>query len=134
MVGRIEVDMSGSSGNAMEDAMRMANMGIALIPIDPVEKEPFYELLPKDEQGHDRWGLLREIHVTPAQIENWFWRYPDCNIAIITGQPSQLAVLDIDGPTPPDLPELPDTAVEKTPRKEGGYHNTEVFFSLVHTR
>ncbi len=112
------------SERAKAGAVRMARMGIALVPIDPVEKEPFYDLLPKDEEGNPRWWPLRENPATPEQIENWFWRSDDdCNIAIITGRPSRLAVLDIDGPTPPDLPELPETVVEKTPRREGGYHH-----------
>lgn len=116
------MNMGGSSGKAMEDAIRLASIGIALLPIDPVEKKPLFKLLPKDEQGIGRVKPLRKSHATPAKIKNWFRRYPNCNIAIITGQPSKLAVLDIDGPTPPDLPELPETAVEKTPRKEGGHH------------
>lgn len=114
--------MAEDSNKVLEAALLLESMGIALLPIDPVEKEPYYDLLPKDEEGHPRWWPLRETPATPAQIENWFWRYANCNIAIITGQPSRLAVLDIDGPTPPDLPELPDTVVEKTPREEGGYH------------
>jgi len=110
------------SNKVLEDALRLERMGIFLLPIDPVEKRPFRNLLPRDEKGYPRWKPLRETPATAEQIENWFWRYEDFNIAIITGQPSRLAVLDIDGPTPPDLPELPDTVVEKTPREEGGYH------------
>jgi Bifunctional DNA primase/polymerase, N-terminal len=118
--------VSEGSGKALEEALRLASMGIALVPIDPVEKKPFYDLLPKDEEGDRRWWPLRETPATPEQIEWWFWGGSDCNIAIITGQPSGLAVLDIDGPTPPDL-HLPDTVVEKTPREEGGYHH---YFSI----
>ena len=119
---QVEGLVGRGSGKAVEDALQLASMWIALLPIDPVEKEPYYDLLPKDKEGIPRWWPLRETHATPAQIKHWFLRYPNCNIAIITGPPSRLAVLDIDGPTPSDLPELPDTVVEKTPREIGGYH------------
>jgi len=119
----VEEELGEGSIKALEDALQLERMGIALLPIHPVYKNPHYRLLPKNpETDKYVWAQFRETPPTPPEIIAWFRKARNCNIAIITGQPSRLAVLDIDGPTPPDLPELPDTVVEKTPRKEGGYH------------
>lgn len=114
--------MGKGSGKVMEDALRLASMGIALLPIDSTAKIPCYRLLPRDTKTRKRtWIPLRENLATPYQIKVWFMREPKCNIAIITGLTSRLAVLDIDGPIPPDL-KLPKTVTANTPREIGGHH------------
>lgn len=114
--------MGGGSGKVMEDAFQLASTGIALLPIDSTRKEPCYDVLPRNKKtGRRTWIPLRETPATPSKIRFWFRKKPNCNIAIITGQTSNLAVLDIDGPIPPDLV-LPNTVTAKTPREIGGHH------------
>jgi hypothetical protein len=46
---------------------------------------------PRTEHG------LKDGSTDPRQIEQWFTRWPDANLGILTGQASGLVVLDVDG-------------------------------------
>src|SRR5215469_15321073 len=46
---------------------------------------------PRTERG------LKDGSNDASQIEQWFARWPDANIGILTGQTSGLVVLDVDG-------------------------------------
>lgn len=44
------------------------------------------------------WKAYQKNRATVAQIREWWTRWPEANVAIITGAVSNLIVLDIDGP------------------------------------
>jgi hypothetical protein len=44
-----------------------------------------------------KWKEYQTRHATEDEIRAWFKKWPDCNIAIITGAISGLIVLDVDG-------------------------------------
>ena len=46
-------------------------------------------------KGGKNWA---NASADPKQIEAWWRRWPDANIAVVTGQRSGLIVIDIDGP------------------------------------
>src|SRR6478735_6130052 len=46
---------------------------------------------PRTEHG------LKNGSKDPSQIEQWFARWPDANLGILTGRQSGLVVLDVDG-------------------------------------
>lgn len=66
-------------------ALDYVRRGWSVIPIRPAAKVP---LLP--------WEVFQSRHATEQEIENWFTRWPNANIGIVTGEISKLAVLDID--------------------------------------
>jgi hypothetical protein len=59
--------------------------GWSVIPVEPRGKRP---LVP--------WRRLQTRAASPAQIGFWFERWPDANVAIVTGRLSGLVVVDID--------------------------------------
>ena len=77
--------------------------GWAVLPLVPGGKEPFTPLLPK-VKGKGTWKALSKRPATKEAVRDWFDRYPDINIGIITGQPSGLVVIDFDTVKPEGLP------------------------------
>ncbi len=61
--------------------------GWSIIPLLPREKRP---LLP--------WAEFQERPPTRDEVQAWFRRWPEANVAIVTGARSGLVVLDIDVP------------------------------------
>jgi hypothetical protein len=59
--------------------------GWSVLPLRPHEKRP---LIP--------WGHLRNERPSEHDIAEWFGRWPDANIGIVTGEISNLIVLDVD--------------------------------------
>lgn len=59
--------------------------GWSVVPVRPREKVPLIA-----------WRDYQDRLPTHAEIANWFGRWPDANIGIVTGQISNLVVLDID--------------------------------------
>jgi len=98
----------------LDAALRLHDKGFSIIPIRPHDKKP---LIP--------WEPFMKARPTEDQIEEWFTRHPDANIAFITGAISGVDILDIDtqaGREKMDeiLPEQMETPVVLTPR--GGQH------------
>ena len=50
----------------------------------------------KDKKPYIKWELYQKQHATEDEIEGWFKQWPDANIGIVTGEISNLAVIDID--------------------------------------
>lgn len=96
----------------LESAQRYAELGYAVFPCAPGRK------IPLTKNGfHDATSDLK-------QIEAWWQRYPNANVAIAT---AGLVVIDVDGPAnawltdePDRLNELASGCVAVTPR--GGRH------------
>jgi hypothetical protein len=57
----------------------------SVLPLRPREKRPLIQ-----------WEPLQSARPSAADIDMWFERWPDANIGIVTGEISNLVVLDID--------------------------------------
>jgi len=57
----------------------------SVLPLRPREKRPLIQ-----------WEPLQTVLPSAADIDMWFERWPDANIGIVTGEISNLVVLDID--------------------------------------
>lgn len=61
--------------------------GWSVIPIEPGGKRPLV-----------RWEEFQQRHPSAQEIKSWFKRWPDANLAVVTGEVSKLVVLDLDPP------------------------------------
>lgn len=66
-------------------ALAYAARGWSVIPIEPRGKCPLVS-----------WLAFQQRRADAEQIEDWFRRWPDANVGIVTGRVSGLAVVDID--------------------------------------
>jgi len=62
------------------------SLGWSLIPIRPKSKEP---LIP--------WAEFQKRRATLTEVEMWFTKYPGMNLGVVTGEISNLCVVDADG-------------------------------------
>lgn len=69
-----------------EHALAYQQAGFSVIPVKR-DKRP---LLP--------WTRYQTTRASPEEIDSWWNKWPEANIAIITGQISNLVVIDIDSP------------------------------------
>ncbi len=73
------------SQGMVEFAIAYARRGWSVIPLAGKGKHPIV-----------RWAPYQHARATEAEIRQWFSRWPDANIAIVTGSISNLVVLDVD--------------------------------------
>lgn len=66
-------------------ALRYARRGWSVVPIRSHGKVPLIA-----------WEAQQERRAKQAEIEQWFRRWPDANVGIVTGEISNLVVLDVD--------------------------------------
>jgi hypothetical protein len=59
--------------------------GWSVLPLRPRDKRP---LIP--------WTFLQTKHASTNDVDQWFREWPDANIGIVTGEVSNLVVLDVD--------------------------------------
>ncbi|HLS57549.1 MAG TPA: bifunctional DNA primase/polymerase [Burkholderiaceae bacterium] len=59
--------------------------GWSVIPMQPRGKRPLI-----------RWTPFQTQRPTTTEVENWFGRWPDANVGVVTGAVSGLLVLDVD--------------------------------------
>ncbi len=71
----------------LEAALEYLDRGWSVIPIKPDAKRPAI-----------KWKDFQEQHPTEEQVVEWWTKWPDYDIAIITGQISGIAVVDCDNP------------------------------------
>ncbi|MBO8183425.1 MAG: bifunctional DNA primase/polymerase [Archaeoglobus sp.] len=121
MAGTAKLKLCKEKDNSLLDAaLDYVKRGWSLIPLAPRGKKPFKKLLPVvlDENGNRRasWKPFIQRPASENEIKDWFRRYPNINIGIITGQASGLVVLDFDSIKPIGMPVTPAV---KTGR---GYH------------
>ncbi len=77
---------AADSPNVMRRAaLDYARRGWSVVPIRPREKVPLIA-----------WEPYQARRAEPAEIEDWFRRWPNANVGIVTGAVSNLVVLDID--------------------------------------
>lgn len=74
-----------SPATLIEQALKYARYNWSIIPMRPHEKRPMI-----------RWQEYQQHRATEEQIKNWYQRWPDMNIGVVTGQLSGIVVLDVD--------------------------------------
>jgi archaellum biogenesis ATPase FlaH len=87
-------------------ALRLREQGISVIPVGQ-DKKPLFA-----------WKEFTERIATRKEIKKWWEKYPEANLAIVTGKISDLTVVDIEEGGITNY--LPETLTVKT--GGGGYH------------
>lgn len=93
--GRIEVNRkpvwgkrtkrNALSGLLMKAGLDYGRLGWSVIPIEPRGKRSLL-----------RWQVYQRRRPEATEIAEWFERWPDANIAVVTGVVSRIVALDID--------------------------------------
>ncbi len=87
--GRLDYDPPMSDGvndaDARAAALRYLSLGWSVVPMQPRGKRPLI-----------RWMPYQNRRATADEIGDWFRRWPDANVGIVTGAVSGLLVLDVD--------------------------------------
>ncbi|MFB6355482.1 MAG: bifunctional DNA primase/polymerase, partial [bacterium] len=110
-MGRSE---SGTTSSFLESALSYTRMGYAVIPLPAGEKSP-----PRIKNWTERWTKDED------QVREWWQKWPESNIGIVCGEPSNLVVLDVDGPEGHRAlrgHHLPDTVQVTTGKDEGTHY------------
>lgn len=94
------------------DIKALMQRGFNVLPVQPASKKP----------ALDTWRELQERKVTDQEIREWWGKYPQLGVAVITGAISNVVVIDIDVKRGGDVDnlDLPPTLVAITP--SGGRH------------
>lgn len=97
----------------LESALQYHNLGFNVIPVN------------QDKRPLIKWETYQKQKSTKEEIENWFLKFKDPNIGLVTGEISDLLVIDTD--TPASIQEVQDflpenlvTPIQRTPH--GGKH------------
>ena len=91
----------------LEEAKYYLKNNISIIPVG------------RDKKPLIKWAEFQKRRATTGELDQWFKDYPDMQIGLVTGDISNLTVVDIDDGTM-DVSWLPDTAIVKT--GSGGFH------------
>lgn len=73
-----------SSGVLIKAAMDYGRLGWSVVPLQPNNNEPLV-----------RWQVYQHRRPATTEIGDWFTRWPDANLAVVTGVVSALVVLDL---------------------------------------
>lgn len=87
-----------SDSKVLKYALRYADRGVRVFPVQPNRKDPFYDLMERHGESNS-W--TKEATTDPEQIRTWFSDCPNANLGVATGQwdePTGLLVVDIDVP------------------------------------
>ena len=111
----------------LESALLYYDLGWSVIPIrrsaDPkIDKTPYI-----------KWEKYQTERANKLEITKWFKKWPDANIAVITGKISGVTVVDFDSldsleKIEATICDLPETIIQETGREGGGRH---YFFSYT---
>lgn len=77
--------MAESSSDMLTAALALAEAGWSVVPMAPRGKQPLIA-----------WREFQERRAEPDEIRAWFRRWPQANIAVVTGTISGIVVVDID--------------------------------------
>lgn len=71
----------------LNEALKNLSFGWSVIPLKPHSKEPLI-----------KWAEFQNRRASEAEVREWFAKCPTLNVGIVTGNISQTAVVDLDGP------------------------------------
>lgn len=94
------------SQEILNAALSYAKHGMSVIPIS------------RDKRPLLNWAEFQRRRATETEIKEWFTKWPEANVGIVTGRISGVSVVDVEKGGKID--DLPPTAMAKT--GGGGYH------------
>ena len=100
-----------AASGCLDAALAALEAGLSVIPVG------------RDKRPRLRWQRFQQELATPDEAEGWFRRWPDAQLALVTGRLSGVDVVDFDradAAWPPDHHELPTDVVVRT--GGGGLH------------
>ena len=71
----------------MDAALEYLDLGFSVVPVKRADKKPYV-----------KWEKYQHEHPTVDDVEKWWNMWPDANVAIVTGDISEIWVMDADGP------------------------------------
>ncbi|TDA70639.1 MAG: DNA primase [Clostridia bacterium] len=77
-----------SSYSIAQTALEYQARGFSVLPVDRKTKRPLVE----------SWREYQTRQATTEEVQQWWRRWPQANVAIVTGAVSGLVVVDVDGP------------------------------------
>lgn len=97
----------------LNTALELLDRGISVIPIEPKGKKPLV-----------RWEEFQHRRATEEEVEAWFERWPDANLAIVCGSISGIWAMDVDGPEGMEWfsKNAPKTSVYSKTGKPSAFH------------
>lgn len=111
-----------TSATLLETALKCAQRGWYIFPLNPRMKTPNLELVPHWSQDSSN---------DPGKIREWWTKSPDANIGVDLGK-SNLTVLDFDAGDPPPNIGLPQTFTIRTGRGQHLYFQGTVAQIAMH--
>lgn len=98
--------------SCLDAALEYAEMGLSVIPVRP-DKKPYIS-----------WGEFQERQASPEEIREFWSKFPDAGVGIITGTVSGLFVIDADNEEAYQQIQqsLPDALATPTAKSPKGYH------------
>jgi len=80
-----EVKVKMSETGNLEAALKYRELGFFVIPVDPAKKKP-----------HAAWAYRKHKKPDAEEIKKWWHKWPDANVAGLTGKHSGFDVVDLD--------------------------------------
>ncbi|MBO8158846.1 DUF927 domain-containing protein [Thermosyntropha sp.] len=96
----------------LDTALKYLSLGWNVIPLQPRGKKPLFQ-----------WAEFQKRRATEEEIKEWWQKWPNANIGVVTGIVSGIIVLDVDVPEGRkslENKELPPTICAHT--GSGGFH------------
>lgn len=70
----------------LNEALNYLKSGLSVIPLRSKSKEPLI-----------KWQEFQKRHASESEVKEWFKKWPDANLGIVTGSVSRVSIVDLDG-------------------------------------